>query len=347
MRAVWPGGQYTTELRSTLRTREAMAKPTIDIVHVGSAARDLTDDDPRGWRLGGGASYSALTTARLGLRTAAIVGVDPLSASAPELDLLQAAGVDLRLVPLDEGPIFHNLETPTGRHQTCLATGQALAVPSVPASWLRAPAWSLVPVAGELDESWASAVDPGAFVSLGWQGMLRDLVAGQETRRRPPARSRLLDRANLVGVSRHDLDPGTRLVELMRLLRPGTELVVTEGPAGGRVARLGTDGRARTRSYAALVPAREVDPTGAGDVFLAALVGSIVRPDLTGKPVRARSRGDLRFAAAAASFVVEAPGLHGVPDREAVLARLARPSSSPRIDRSGDRASGDPRATPL
>jgi hypothetical protein len=31
----------------------------------------------------------------------------------------------------------------------------------------------------------------------------------------------------------------------------------------------------------------------------------------------------LEFAAAAASFVVEAPGLHGVPTRAAVLARLA------------------------
>ena len=329
MRAVWSGGQYTTELPSTPAHEEAMTPPTIDVVHVGSAARDLTDEDPRGWRLGGGASYSALTTARLGLRTAAIVGVDPAAATASELDLLRSAGVELRLVPLDEGPIFHNLETPAGRVQTCLATGQPLAVPSIPASWLRAPAWSMVPVAGELDASWASAIDPGAFVSLGWQGMLRDLVAGQETRRRPPAGSRLLDRANLVGVSRHDLETGTRLVELLRLLRPGTDLVVTEGPAGGRVVRLGADGRARTRPYAALAPAREVDPTGAGDVFLSALVGSIVRPDLSGTPVRMRSRGDLRFAAAAASFVIEAAGLHGVPDRMAVLARLARSSSNP------------------
>src|SRR5439155_22807898 len=55
---------------------ESTADPAPDVVVVGAAARDIAPDDPRGWRLGGGVSYSALTTARLGLRTAALVGVD-------------------------------------------------------------------------------------------------------------------------------------------------------------------------------------------------------------------------------------------------------------------------------
>jgi sugar/nucleoside kinase (ribokinase family) len=185
-----------------------------------------------------------------------------------------------------------------------------------------------VPVAGELGDAWASAVPARAFLSLGWQGLLRELVAGREVARRAPARSPLLDRADLVGVSRHDLEPGTGLAGLMRLLRPGAELVVTDGPAGGRLVHLGGDGRARTRPYAAVAPTREVDPTGAGDVFLATLVASVVRPDTTGRVTRRRPRIDLQFAAAAASFVIEAPGLRGVPDREAVLARLARDRSS-------------------
>ncbi|MDO8485365.1 MAG: PfkB family carbohydrate kinase [Candidatus Limnocylindrales bacterium] len=305
-----------------------MTEPTIDVVHIGSASRDLAEDDPRGWRLGGGASYAALTTARLGLRAGAVVGVDPAAASASEFDLLREAGVELRLVALDEGPIFRNRETPAGRVQTCLAPGRSLAVPSLPASWREAPAWSLVPVAGELGDSWASAVPARAFLSLGWQGLLRELVAGREVTRRAPGRSPLLDRADLVGVSRHDLEPGTGLAGLLRLLQPGAELVVTDGPAGGRLIHLGGDGRARTRPYAAVSANRAVDPTGAGDVFLAALVASLVRPETTGRVARRRPGVDLRFAAAAASFVVEAPGLHGVPDREAVLARLAGDQSS-------------------
>ena len=95
-----------------------MARPRVEVVHVGSACRDVVPEDPRGWRLGGGVTYASLTTARLGLRTAAIVGVDSTAATASELDMLRQAGVDLLLVPLDEGPIFHNLETPAGRVQT-------------------------------------------------------------------------------------------------------------------------------------------------------------------------------------------------------------------------------------
>ena len=80
-----------------------MTQPALDVVHIGSACRDLTDDDPRGWRLGGGATYAALTTARLGLRTGALVGVDASAAPAAELDMLRAAGVVLELVPLTRG----------------------------------------------------------------------------------------------------------------------------------------------------------------------------------------------------------------------------------------------------
>ena len=49
---------------------------------VGAAARDVDEADPRGWRLGGGVTYGALACARLGIRTAALVGVDPFAADA-------------------------------------------------------------------------------------------------------------------------------------------------------------------------------------------------------------------------------------------------------------------------
>ena len=62
-----------------------MSRPSLDVVHIGSAARDIAPDDPRGWRLGGGVTYASLTTARLGLRTGAVVGVDDLAAGAHEL----------------------------------------------------------------------------------------------------------------------------------------------------------------------------------------------------------------------------------------------------------------------
>ena len=67
----------------------------------------------------------------------------------------------------------------------------------------------------------------------------------------------------------------------------------------------------------------ELDPTGAGDTFLAALQSSALRPAIAGRR-RSRRRVDLRFAAAAGSLVVEGHGLAGVPDRAAVNVRRAR-----------------------
>jgi len=125
------------------------------VVVVGAAARDITDDDPRGWRLGGGVSYSALTTARLGLRTGAIVGVDAEAAGAWELDLLRSAGVDVRLVPLQHGPIFVNIERPEGRLQECRNSSDPVPLAAVPPEWLAAPGWILAPVAAELPAAWA------------------------------------------------------------------------------------------------------------------------------------------------------------------------------------------------
>jgi 1D-myo-inositol 3-kinase len=302
-----------------------MSYQTLDVVHVGSAARDLTDDDPRGWRLGGGATYSALTTAQLGLRTGALVGVDPAAASASELELLRAAGVELVLVPLVEGPVFVNRETPAGRVQTSAAVGRPLPASWLPSSWLGTPYWSLVPVAGELPEAWVGALPADRLVSLGWQGLLRRLEAGREVVRQAPGPTRLVERADLVGVSRHDLPAGTRLTDLLSLLRAGASLVVTDGVRGGRLLERTDDGTVKTRRYGAVAAEREVDPTGAGDVFLAALLAGVIRAVTVGSAARREPpRFDLDFAAAAASFVVEAPGLHGVPDLAAVLARLGR-----------------------
>jgi sugar/nucleoside kinase (ribokinase family) len=301
-----------------------MTEQPIDVVHVGSASRDLADDDPRGWRLGGGATYSALTTARLGLRTAAVVGVDAAAATASELDLLRSAGVELHLLELEEGPVFRNRETPTGRMQSWPVHGRPLAVPEVPPSWWTARAWSFVPVASELDDAWASAVPDGAFISLAWQGLLRRRSQDQMTRQLAPARSALLDRARLVGVSRHDLADDVLPETAVGLLQRGARLALTDGHRGGLLIDVPPEGRDRTRAWNAVPPEREVDPTGAGDVFLAALLATIIRPDLTTRAGNGRPIRDLVFAAATASFAVEAPGLQGVPDLVSVLRRLGQ-----------------------
>ena len=295
-------------------------KAGVEVVHVGSACRDIAADDARGWRLGGGVTYAALTTARLGLRTAAVVGVDREARGAAELDLLRDAGVDLLLVALPEGPIYHNIETPAGRVQLCIQPGDGLPVQALPESWLRAPGWMMAPVAGEVGDDWATVIPEPAFAAVAWQGSLRRLVAGERVTRKAPAPSPLLRRADLVGASHHDLDPDTPLEALFPLLSPQGRLLITQGHDGGLLITRSGDTH-ETLRYRSAESDAEVDPTGAGDTFLAALLATAVHRNLGG---RQRGLLDLRVAAAAGSLVVEGPGLTAVPDRAAVAVRMMR-----------------------
>lgn len=298
----------------------------LEVVHVGSAARDVADDDPRGWRLGGGVTYAALTTARLGLRTAALVGVDADAADASELDALRDAGVDLRIVPVESSPVFHNVERPRGREQTALRGASPLTPVALPADWADAPGWSLVPVAGEVGDAWVDTIPSEAVVALGWQGLLRRITPGRRVERLVPGPRRLLQRAELVAVSHHDIDPRTRLDELTALLRPGARLLVTQGDHGGLFVTAGRPGPDAVLRYRPAAADREVDPTGAGDAFLAALLAATVRPAVLGPGRHARG-ADLGFAATVGALAVEATGLAGVPDLEAVRACRRRQRS--------------------
>jgi sugar/nucleoside kinase (ribokinase family) len=291
------------------------------VVVVGAACRDIADDDPRGWRLGGGVSYGALTAARLGLPTAALVGVDEEASHAAELDLLRQAGVIVELVPLDHGPVFVNLERTDGRHQLSQSRSDLVPASAIPEAWRGARGWILAPVAAELAADWAAVPAESAIVAVGWQGLLRELVPGAAVRHLQPALNALIARADLVGLSRDDVDPATELVELCRLLRAGATLAVTQGDHGGLVMEAGPDGPVHPRHYPPVPSRHPVDPTGAGDVFLAALAVARIEPGLVGGRINAGY--DLLLAAAAASLVLEGPGLLGVPDRRAVMERIA------------------------
>jgi sugar/nucleoside kinase (ribokinase family) len=291
------------------------------VVVVGAASRDITDEDPRGWRLGGGVSYSALALARLGLRTRALVGVDEPAAGARELGLLEDAGVELVPVPLERGPVFVNIETPDGRVQESREVSDPIEVTTIPRGWLPADGWLFAPVAAELPDTWSSIPDERSLVALGWQGLLRVLRAGGPVEHMQPGTSALVARADLVGVGMDDFAAGTPLDDLAAIVGPGDTLLVSDAARGGTVIQTAPDGRTRTRDrWAAIPTTRLVDPTGAGDTFLAGVFSARLAPSLV-----AGLEGDdldLRFGAAVASLCCEAPGLGGVPDLAAVLDRL-------------------------
>jgi sugar/nucleoside kinase (ribokinase family) len=147
-------------------------------------------------------------------------------------------------------------------------------------------------------------------VAVGWQGLLRDFAPDGRVRRVEPRRSALLRRAKLVCASVDDLEPGVELASLAGLA-PRAAIVLTDGAAGGTALCLG-----KVRRYRAISAGAVVDPTGAGDVFVAALmVGWLLCGELA-------TPSALRFAAAAGSCAVEGVGLAGVPTAAQVETRL-------------------------
>lgn len=287
-----------------------------DLVVVGAASRDLvpTTEDGRGWRLGGSVCYCSLAAARLGLRVGALIGLDAEAMEASELDLLREAGVRIERVPLASGPVFENIEIEGHRRQRWTSKSDPIPTEALPVAWRWPLGWLFGPVAGEVGQEWAPVPALGSRVTLGWQGLLRAFSDNGWVVKVDPAPSPLLSRADLVCASLDDL-PGGALVTQLGMPGPLTTLVVTAGERGGVAWRSGDNGR----PYRA-VPADVVDPTGAGDVFMAALMVVWLHTR------QCASADALRFAAAAASCTVERPGLLGVPSADAVAARLAADS---------------------
>jgi sugar/nucleoside kinase (ribokinase family) len=257
-------------------------------------------------------SYCSLTAARLGLRVGCLVGVDGPASEATEVDLLEAAGVLVHRVRLERGPVFENIERDGHRRQRWLSASDPVPVGALPEEWRGARGLLLGPVAGELGAEWAAVPEAGARVAVGWQGLLREFAADGWVRRVDPAPSALLGAAGLVCVSVDDFAPGFGMDQL-RAVAPEATIVMTAGDRGGLTMR-----DSHLVRYPAIPAPRVVDPTGAGDVFLAALIAVWLRSGDLATP-RA-----LHFAAAAGSCAVEGMGVAGVPTEEQVVERLHR-----------------------
>lgn len=300
-----------------------MIKPSIGppesptIVVVGAASRDIDDKDSRGWRLGGTVTYSALAAASLGARVLSLVGVDGEAATAAELDVLRRAGVEVRLVPLANGPVFVNRALAGGgRAQVALSVSDALPIAALPADWRSPTAALLGPVAAELGDEWAAAFPKPTLVALAWQGLLRELASGQPVRALPPTRTALVAVADALFISAEDV--GGDRTPLPGVLAPGQQLIVTHGGHGAASLRLDANGGVTGR-HVPPTPRREpIDTVGAGDTFLGSwLAATALLPNA--EPWRA-----LLVASVAASLSVERVSLRDHPTRRDICQELVK-----------------------
>jgi 1D-myo-inositol 3-kinase len=252
--------------------------------------------------VGGSAAYSSATAARLGM--AAVV----LTVAGDEADWRSALpGVDILRVRSPASTSFENRYRRGRRTQRLAALAHDITPDMVPAKWRQCPIVHLAPVAHEVDARFP-ALFPGSLVGLTPQGLLRDWGSdGQVTRGHWAGDDALLAGCQVVIFSEEDIEGAGDFLDSCLKVVPVT--VLTRG-AHGATLFLGT----QSFEFPAY-PAREVDPTGAGDVFASAF---LIEYHLARDPLAAAA-----FACCAASFAVERQGLEGIPDRQSVERRLA------------------------
>jgi 1D-myo-inositol 3-kinase len=237
---------------------------------------------------GGSAFYAARALAALGARPRV------LTAAGADFPAGALRGVEAVVADAPVTTAFENAYSPGGaRKQRVLRAAPPLDPGRLPRGWRSPDVLHLAPVLDEIDLRAFTGAVRARLVGLGVQGLVRAVLPGGEVRHRawdldPVA----LSAVGAAVVSDDDVCGEPDLVD--RLAAAVPIVAFTHGARGcdvivrGQVRRVG------------IHPTREIDPTGAGDVFAAAFFFALARGD---DPV-----GAARLGAAAASVVVEGRG---------------------------------------
>jgi 1D-myo-inositol 3-kinase len=287
----------------------------INFLAVGHITRDRTRE---GFRLGGTVSYAAVTALRLGWRPGILTcgsaeqlgyragQAGPENVVAPLGSPLETVAIHLLSWPVTT--TFANIYRGYQRTQVVEALAGPIDPVQLPAAWADVPVVLLGPLVRELPSTWAKMF-ANSLMAVTPQGWMRQWDADGHVRAtRWENASEFLPRADVVILSRDDVGgDDTYIAELIRQART---LVVTDGWRGAMVYHAGAG------YHVPAQPTREVDPTGAGDVFATAFV---LRLAETGDPVEAG-----HFAHMVASISIEALGMDAIPYRQQVEERLAQ-----------------------
>lgn len=260
----------------------------MQLVVVGHAASDVIlrrGVPPSPPVLGGPVSYIGLAGAALGAQIDIVtVAPDPEPLLAP-----LEAEPRVRLHRVAAEPMTGFVLDYTQTTREVRLTHRAAAIAAVPTTLRQCSDVMLVPAFGELPPE-AVGWFPGARLTVGLQGFMRSAAADGRIRAIDPPSMR---GAYAVCFSEHDHPHADALAD--RLAREATMVVVTRGAAGATLTYGGE------KRHVPSVPADEVDPTGAGDVFAAALALHLARG---ASPMDAASQ-----ASYAAARAVEGPGI--------------------------------------
>ncbi len=277
-----------------IRYNSAMNRPTPDYLIIGHITQDLVEN---GTRLGGTAIFSSILAQRLGLQVALVTSFDA------DLDLEVLKGIQINNQKGQGTTTFNNIYSSTGRTQYLLDRAEGLNISQIPDNYRMASIVHLAPVAREIKLE-AGREFPNSSLAYSLQGWLRDWDNKGLVH---PAPLPEIDRAGQLegtaflsiedlGFDRSRLDP---------ILSIFPDLVLTTGEQG---AELYTENVLR---LVPTKPAREVDPTGAGDIFTAAF---IIAKVILGKSLLEAAQ----FANVLAGISITRPGIDGIPTVEEI-----------------------------
>ena len=276
----------------------------MDFVAVGHLTIDQT---PRGPRPGGAAYYAAITAHRQGLRVGLLTsfGPDfPRDALPPDIEVINVPSPRTTIFKIGQGRIVGGRRA---RQLSILSRAADLEAAALPEQWRDASLGALCPVAAEVDPAVAAAFSDTSLAALP-QGWMRQRGPGGVVSPQPWEDADLvLPHVQSVVVSIEDIEPFQK--EALEWFQRVPIGAVTRGAEG---AVLFVNGE---RYGVEADRAVEADETGAGDVFATALLIAYNRD------------GNAWDAAAAAvccaAASVEGEGVSGIPDRDALDARIA------------------------
>jgi hypothetical protein len=266
-----------------------------DYLMLGHFTRDVLPD---GTTTPGGTSlYAALTAHRLGRNVGVVSAPAALPAGWPD-------AIEIVFHASPAPPTFENRYTPEGRQQTLHTASQPITLDVIPAHWRTAPLIHLGPVLGETPEQLVDAF-PQALLGVTPQGWMRtwdEPLPGPVQYRAWQPTSRVLERIDALVLSIEDVRGDEALVA--GYARHCALVALTRGAHGSTLFLRGVPHNVPA------FPATEHDPTGAGDVFAAAL---LIRLRETGDPLDAA-----RFASYVAALSVEGAGISHIPTRDEI-----------------------------
>ncbi|MCB8945545.1 MAG: ribokinase [Ardenticatenaceae bacterium] len=257
----------------------------IDYLVIGHITADLT---PTGTTIGGTVAYSGRTAQTLGLETAV------LSSAAADYNWQQALpGIQVQAIPTEYTSTFENIYTANGRHQLLHHVAAPITPTDVPQDWHRAAIVHLAPLTNEVDPNIVDLFS-NSLIGMTPQGWLRRWDENKHVYARAwEAAAWILPHAAAVILSYEDLLDRAMLDQYRQWSRL---LVMTDGEKGCTVF-LGDEVR-----HIPTPIVRQVEPTGAGDIFAAAFLYRLYQTD--GNPWEAA-----RFANKIASQSVTQAGL--------------------------------------